>query len=140
MIAKKIMQWVKKQGSLGVKENLLEIRFRVGGFGISNESKLTFFSDGTARRQIIRREDDCSKSIKSFIFYDEAQTKTLYGTFLALETEEWPSTFEEKKYETLDGTQWGLIIKQPDGTTRTHEGSNAYPDNWKDVTALFGIS
>lgn len=140
MITKKIMQWVKKQGSLGVKENLLEIMFRVGGFGISNESKLAFFPDGTARRQIIRREDDCSKSIKSFIFYDEAQTKTLYGTFLSLETEEWPSTFEEKKYETFDGTQWSLIITQPDGTTRTHDGSNAYPNNWKDVTALFGIS
>lgn len=76
-----------------------------------------------------------------FVLYDEVEAKDVYDAFVSLGTGEWPSTFEdEDEWLTRDGTQWRMAITQQEGTIRTHNGSNAYPGNWEDVTKLFGIS
>lgn len=122
-------------------EQALEIKFRVGGFGIMNESTLTFFPDGTAVRVIDWQEDSRAMLKDTFVTYDETETKDLYAAFVALGTDKWPATFEvEGDLMILDGTQWSLTITQPDGIVRTHSGSNAYPRKWRAVTKLFGIS
>ncbi|WP_214712873.1 MULTISPECIES: hypothetical protein [unclassified Exiguobacterium] len=140
MITKKIRQWFRTKKVHEEREEVLEITFRVGGFGIANESKLTFFPNGTAVRSIDRQEYELQPG-DTFVRYKEAEAQGVYAAFIALGTEEWPSTFEdEDEWLTRDGTQWSLTITQPDSTTRTYDGSNAYPDNWEDVIKLFGIS
>ncbi|MDL5376540.1 hypothetical protein ACNOIU_03940 [Exiguobacterium mexicanum] len=124
-----------------MQDKSFEIQFKVGGFGIMNESTLTFFPDGTAVRYIDWRRESHKRPKDTFVTYDEVETKDMYTAFLALGTDKWPSTFEvEGDLIILDGTQWSLMITQPDGTVRTHSGSNAYPRKWKAVTKLFGIS
>lgn len=140
-ITKKVIQWLKTKGGRGMKEQTLEIQFKVGGFGIMNESTLTFFPEGTAVRFIDWREESRTMSKDTFVTYDEAETKDVYAAFLALGTDKWPATFEvEGDLMILDGTQWSLTITEQNGTMRTHSGSNAYPRKWKAVTKLFGIS
>ncbi|KGI86145.1 hypothetical protein JY98_07800 [Exiguobacterium mexicanum] len=141
MITKKIRQWFRAKKVHEVREEVLEITFRVGGFGIYNTSTLTFSPNGTAVRFIDWHEYERTRPSDTFVLYDESEAKDVYAAFVALETGEWPSVFEEEdEWLTRDGTQWSMTITEPDGTTRTHDGSNAYPDNWEDVTALFGIS
>ena len=106
-----------------------------------NTSTLTFSPNGTAARIIDWHEYERTRSSDTFVLYDEAETKDVYAAFVALDTDEGPSTFEEEgEWLTRDGTQWCLTITQLDGTTRSCDGSNAYPNDWEDVTKLFGIS
>ncbi|TCI46071.1 hypothetical protein EVJ27_06150 [Exiguobacterium sp. SH3S2] len=124
-----------------MQEKAFKIQFRVGGFGIYNTSTITFFPNRTAARFIDWQEYDRVMPKDTFVIYDEAEAKDVYAAFLALKTDKWPSTFEvEGDLMILDGTQWSMTITEPDGNTRTHSGSNAYPRKWRAVTTLFGIS
>ncbi|TCI55071.1 hypothetical protein EVJ25_03865 [Exiguobacterium sp. SH1S4] len=123
------------------KKPSITVTFSVGGFGVHNESTLTFFEDGSVKREVIWREDyDLSVAIPSSGWYEKEDAIRVHERFVALSSHRWPEVFEEKGYYTTDGTQWSLVVKRHGKLIHQHSGSNAYPSSWKAVTELFGIS
>ena len=51
-------------------------------------------------------------------------------------TEEWASEYDNA---IRGGTQWNLVFKLRNGSRAPFYGSNAYPDNWKEVDSLIDV-
>ncbi|MCC5891871.1 hypothetical protein [Exiguobacterium sp.] len=117
------------------------VRFSVGGFGVHNESTLTFFEDGSVKRDILWREEyDLSVAIPRSGWYEKEDALRVHERFVSFSFHRWPDEFVEKGYYTTDGTQWSLVVKRHGKLLHQHSGSNAYPSSWTAVTELFGIS
>lgn len=127
--------------SIRKRRPTVTVTFSVGGFGVHNESTLTFFEDGSVKREVIWREDyDLSVAIPSSGWYEKEDAIRVHERFVSLSSHRWPDEFAEKGCYTLDGTQWSLVVKRQGKLLHQHSGSNAYPSSWKAVTELFGIS
>lgn len=127
--------------SLRKRRPALTVMFAVGGFGVHNEARLTFFEDGSVKREVNWAEDfDLSVPVPRSGWYDEADAQRVHKRFASLVSHRWPEVFEEKGCLTIDGTQWSFTVNRHGKLLHQHSGSNAYPSNWKAVTELFGIS
>lgn len=123
------------------KRPTITVTFMVGGFGVHNESTITFFEDGAVKREVSWREEfDLSTAIPRSGWYNETDAFRVHERFVSLVSHRWPEVFEEKGYFTMDGTQWNFTVNRHGKLLHQHGGSNAYPSNWKAVTELFGIS
>ena len=117
------------------EQSTIEAVFRVGGFGVFEVSTLTFFENGT----VLRHVEQSALSISEEFEGEEAEHIRM--TFESLGTNRWPAMFEEPEgVITIDGTQWNLSVYANGKLIHEHSGSNAYPDQWRLLTQLFGIS
>ncbi|WP_214820907.1 MULTISPECIES: hypothetical protein [unclassified Exiguobacterium] len=117
------------------KQSSIEVVFRVGGFGVFDVSTLTFFENGT----VLRHVDQSALSISEEFEGEEAEQIRM--KFESLGTHRWPAVFEEAEgIITVDGTQWNLSVYANGKLIHEHVGSNAYPDQWRQLTQLFCIS
>lgn len=88
------------------KRPTITVTFTVGGFGVHNESTITFFEDGAVKREVIWREEfDLSTAIPRSGWYNETDAFRVHERFVSLVSHRWPEVFEEKGYFTMDGTQ-----------------------------------
>lgn len=105
-----------------------KIIFEVGGFfqGYTGYT-LTFTSKG-------------AKSIKEHSLQDGASLPQILTTeeaaqlrvrFSKIHTEYWNAEYNNA--DILDGEQWNLTVHYSDGFKSKHSGSNAYPENWREL-------
>lgn len=134
-LQKRVLQAISRP-----QESMVEVIFRVGGFGTYDVSTITFFERGTALRHIERSDRSITEPFE--FEYDEGEeAKQMRVTFHLLGTNWWPTVFEELEGgPTLDGTQWSLSVYTNGTLIHKHHGSNAYPSEWEQVTSLFGIA
>ncbi|WP_214694099.1 hypothetical protein [Exiguobacterium sp. s160] len=122
------------------QESMVEVIFRVGGFGTYDVSTITFFERGTVLRHIERSDRSITEPFE-FEYYEGDEAKQMRVAFHLLGTNWWPTVFEELEgVRTLDGTQWNLSVYANGKLIHEHSGSNAYPDQWRQLTQLFCIS
>ncbi|WP_214759611.1 hypothetical protein [Exiguobacterium sp. s129] len=117
------------------EQSSIEAVFRVGGFGVFDVSTLAFFENGT----VLHHVDQSALSISEEFEGEEAEQIRM--KFESLGTNRWPAVFEEPEgVITVDGTQWNLSVYANGKLIHEHNGSNAYPDQWRQLTQLFCIS
>lgn len=69
--------------------------------------------------------------------YSLEETRMLLDAFEALHIEYWNSEYIDPCI--CDGTQWELAVKYKRQRGTVWVGSNAYPNNWDNLIALFEI-
>lgn len=134
-LQKRVLQAISRP-----QESMVEVIFRVGGFGTYDVSTITFFERGTALRHIERSDRSITEPFE-FEYDEREEAKQMRVAFHLLGTNWWPTVFEELEgVRTLDGTQWSLSVYTNGTLIHEHHGSNAYPSEWEQVTSLFGIA
>ena len=121
-------------------ENIEKITFSIGGF-FGGWSKYTVRLDEQLHFWV---EDMMIPTPTNFdIPADEPMTKEEFlDEFRNLHIGEWRKYYSTERfgYMVCDGTQWEITVEYNNGRKAfTSGGSNAYPYNFKKLTALFGI-
>ena len=114
---------------------ITSIEFHVGGFfGGTDEVTFTATNDG-ADVMIKHYPIDEKYPDKELHLTQRRWNNLIYKLVDKLYVSEWEEEYVDP--EILDGTQWGLTIKEGDVPIIECYGSNAYPPYWEELLQTF---
>lgn len=129
-----ILKWLKRLKVIddsNVSTPIEEIYFEIGGFGGYDTYRITVNDNSASFITTLWCEEPIEKQ------YSPEETKILLDAFEALHVEYWNSEYIDPG--VCDGTQWELTVKYKGQRGTGWVGSNAYPSNWDNLLAMFGI-
>ena len=132
-----IVEWLKRLKSIddghGDPVDISEIHFEIGGFfGGFDVYHLVFEESGLAKLRIT--EGFVLSTDKQF---SKEESDWLADRFKSIRIDNWNREYNNP--HILDGTQWRLAVKYKDKRGGEWTGSNAYPGNWNELLAFWGI-
>lgn len=119
---------------------ILSAILSIESFGLSNDSTLTFYTNGLVKRELFILQTFGLEPRIEFGWYTPSDSAQVFKKFNSFKTQIWPDVFlEESGLITHDGTQWKLEICRTGEKPRVHSRSNAYPPKWRSLKKLFGL-
>ncbi len=112
-------------------ENIVSVELTYGGFFGGTEQRKVYFDGDDIKYE--RKFYNGAGDYDEILFLD-MDKKSFLEELANIHIGEWKHEYDDP--DTLDGTQWELVIEYSNRRRRSYWGSNAYPYNFRELLEL----
>lgn len=112
-------------------ENIVSVELTYGGFFGGTEQRKVYFDGDDIKYE--RKFYNGAGDYNEILFLD-MDKKSFLEELANIHIGEWKHEYDDP--DTLDGTQWELVLEYSNRRRRSYWGSNAYPYNFRELLEL----